>query len=96
MQSYDDIFCGSEYLQAVADGKIGENDIYLIWSCNGAQLYWNVKSDCWIFIWVVADKPSGVRYCKGHVLYGASVPGPNPPRLLISFVFPGLHHLAAL
>lgn len=39
MQSYDNIFCGSEYLQAVADGKIGEDDIYLIWSCDGAQLY---------------------------------------------------------
>ena len=49
-QSYDDIFCGSEYLQAVADGKIGENDIYLIWSCDSAQLYRNVESDCWIFI----------------------------------------------
>ena len=95
-QSYDDIFCGSEYLQAVADGKIGGDDIYLIWSCDGAQLYRNVESDCWIFIWIIADKPPGVRYRKGHVLYGASVPGPNPPKLLISFAFPGLHHLAAL
>jgi hypothetical protein len=51
MQSYNNIFCGSEYLQAVADGKIGEDDIYLIWSCNGAQLYRNVKCDCWIFIY---------------------------------------------
>jgi hypothetical protein len=95
-QSYDDIFCGSEYLQAVADGKIGEDDIYLIWSCDGAQLYRNVESDCWLFIWIIADKPPGVRYHKGHVLYGASVPGPNPPKLLISFTFPGLQHLAAL
>ena len=95
-QSYDNIFCGSEYLQAIADGKIREDDIYLIWSCDGAQLYQNVESDCWIFIWIVGDKPPGVRYHKGHVLYGASVPGPNPPKLLISFAFPGLHHLSAL
>ena len=29
MQFYDNIFCGSEYLQAVADRKIKENDIFL-------------------------------------------------------------------
>lgn len=93
---YDDIFCGSEYLQAVADRKIGQDDIYLIWSCDGAQLYQNVESNCWIFIWIVADKPPGICYHKGHVLYGASVLGPNPPKLLISFTYPGLHHLSAL
>ena len=27
MQSYDDIFCGSEYLQVVADGKVRDDDI---------------------------------------------------------------------
>jgi hypothetical protein len=96
LQSYDDIFCGFEYLQAMADGKIGKDNIYLIWSCNSAQLYRNVKSDCWIFIWIIADKPLGVHYCKGHVLYGASVPGPNAPKLLISFTFLALHHLTAL
>ena len=30
--------------------RVKHYNIYLIWSCDGAQLYQNVESDCWIFI----------------------------------------------
>jgi hypothetical protein len=51
--SYYDFFHGSEYLQAVEDGHIKEGDPVLMFSIDGAQLYQNKASDCWIYIWVV-------------------------------------------
>ncbi|KAH9846588.1 hypothetical protein C2E23DRAFT_948968 [Lenzites betulinus] len=44
-------------------------------------------SDCWFFIWVLLDLPPTVRYKKRFVLPGGNID---------SFMFPGLHHLAAL
>lgn len=36
------------------------------------------------------------RYKKKHVLPGGFIPGPNKPKNLDLFLFPGLHHLCAL
>lgn len=63
---------------------------------DGAQLYESKASDCWIYIWVVLDHSPDVRYKKQHVLPGAFIPGPNKPTVVDSFLFPGLHHLAAI
>jgi hypothetical protein len=42
------------------------------------------------------DLPPEIRYKKDHVLPGGFIPGPNKPKNLDSFIFPGLHHLSAL
>ena len=55
LESYDDFLSGQEYLEAVRMGHIGENDIVLILSIDGAQLYAHKASDCWIYIWVIFD-----------------------------------------
>lgn len=96
VSSYDDFYHGSEYLTAVDEEDIKTNDMVLMLSIDGAQLYQSKASDCWIYIWVVLDLPPHLRYKKKHVLPGGFIPGPNKPKNLDSFLFPGLQHLAAL
>jgi hypothetical protein len=96
IEAYDDIFHGWEYLNAVNRGDICEDDMVLLFSLDGAQLYESKASDCWIYIWVILDLPPDLRYKKKHVLPGGFIPGPNKPKNIDSFLFPGLHHLAAL
>jgi hypothetical protein len=52
---YDDFLQGFDYLQAVANGDITSDDMVLLFSFDGAQLYKNKQSDCWIMIWVLLD-----------------------------------------
>ncbi|GBE89900.1 hypothetical protein SCP_1702260 [Sparassis crispa] len=96
LPSYEDLLDGSDYLGTVADGRINSDDIILMLSLDGAQLYRNKASDCWIYIWVVFNHSPDVRYKRRHVLTGGFISGPNKPKNVGSFLFPGLHHLAAL
>ena len=96
LESYDDFLAGRQYLEAVRMGHIGENDIVLILSIDGAQLYAHKASDCWIYIWVIFNLAPDVRYKKKHVLPGCMIPGPNKIKNVDSFLFRGLYHLAAL
>lgn len=43
---YNNIFDGSDYLEAVQAEKIKDDNIVLMTSIDGAQLYWNKQSDC--------------------------------------------------
>jgi hypothetical protein len=94
--SYDDFYFGSDYLNAVMRGNIGPEDTVLLFSMDGAQLYQNKTSDCWIYIWVVLNYSPDGRYKVKKVLSGGFIPGPNKPQVADSFLYPGLHHLAAL
>ncbi|GJE92186.1 hypothetical protein PsYK624_083390 [Phanerochaete sordida] len=94
--AFDDYIHGSEYLEAIDRGDIKDTDTVLLMSLDGAQLYQNKVSDCWIYLWVVLDHSPDVRYKKKHVLVGGVIPGPNKPKNVDSFLFPGLHHLSAL
>jgi hypothetical protein len=93
---FDDYIHGSDYLDAVKTGKIKDDDIVLMFSIDGAQLYESKASDCWIYIWVILNYSPDLRYKKRYVLPGAFIPGPNKPKHIESFLFPGLYHLAAL
>ena len=93
---YNDIYSGSDYLDAVESGRITEDDMVLMLSIDGAQLYQSKQSDCWIYIWVVFDLPPDKRYKKKYVLPGGFIPGPNKPKNVDSFLFPGLYHAATL
>ena len=68
----------------------------LMFSIDGAQLYTLKASDCWIYIWIVLDRVPGQRYKKKFVLPGGFIPGPNKPKNLDSFIYPGLDHVAAV
>ncbi|KAG2348889.1 hypothetical protein BDR05DRAFT_973113 [Suillus weaverae] len=93
---FDDIAMGHDTIGAVLDGDIKENDIVLMVSLDGAQLYESKQSDCWMYIWVVVNLSPDKRYRKAHVHPGGFIPGPNKPKNLDSFLVIGLHHLAAL
>ena len=96
LSSYEDFYSGSDYLENVRNGKIQDDDIVLMLSIDGAQLYAHKSSDCWIYLWVIMDLPPNERYKKHYVLPGGFIPGPNKPKNLDSFLFPGLHHVRAL
>ncbi|KAG2058368.1 hypothetical protein BDR06DRAFT_980550 [Suillus hirtellus] len=55
IDTYDDFIMGSDYLNAILEGKITKNDIILMILMDGAQLYQMKVSDCWLYIWVVMD-----------------------------------------
>ncbi|KAA1478538.1 hypothetical protein DENSPDRAFT_861874 [Dentipellis sp. KUC8613] len=90
---YDNLYCGTDLLAAVENGQISSSDSVLLFSIDGAQLY---PSDCWMYLWILLDLSPDTRYKKAHILPGGIIPGPNKPKNLDSFLFPGLHHLAAL
>nr|GAT61111.1 predicted protein [Mycena chlorophos] len=45
-EDYVDLFCGDEYLSAVEDGRITDDDVVILGSLDGAQLFRNKKTDC--------------------------------------------------
>lgn len=94
--SYDDFVSGSSYLSAYQNGDIKDDDVMLMLSLDGAQLYEHKMSDCWIYIWVILELSPDRRYKKHHVLPGGFIPGPHKPKNIDSFLFPGLYHLSAL
>lgn len=93
---YDDIYIGSDYLDAVESGKIKPGDIVVQISLDGAQLFRDKESDCWMYIYVIHDISPDLRYTKNYVIPGGFIPGPNKPKHVDSFIFPGLYHLSAL
>jgi hypothetical protein len=93
---YGDFFDGSDYLDAMAGNNITSDDIVLMFSIDGTQLYCNKASDCWIYIWVIMDHAPAVRYKKRYILPGGFIGGPNKPRNIDSYICVGLSHLAAI
>ena len=93
---YDDVLSGDAYLSAVEDGAIGQYDTVLMFSIDGAQLYQNKKSDCWIYIWIILDLGPDQCYKIRNIIPGGVIPGPNAPWNIESFLFPGLAHVSAL
>ena len=96
LDEYSDVLHGTDLIQAFEDGCIGADDIALMFSIDGAQLYAMKALACWIYIWVLLNLPPALRYKKDHVFIGGFIPGPKNPKNLDSFLFPGLQHLVAL
>lgn len=96
LSTYEDFLHGSDYLENVRNGNIQDDDMVLMFSLDGAQLYAHKASDCWIYLWVLFDLAPDERYKKKYVLPGGFIPGPNKPKNMDSFLFPGLYHLAAI
>ncbi|RDX40842.1 hypothetical protein OH76DRAFT_1459357 [Lentinus brumalis] len=92
----EDIYYSKDFMDAVDDGIINPDDMLLMFSVDGAQLYESKASDCYIYIWVLFDMSPKLRYKKRYVLPGAIIPGPRKPQDLESFLLPGLMHISAL
>ena len=67
INTWEDIYHGTEYLDSVRNERIKENDMVLLMSIDGAQLYQSKESDCWIYIWVVLDLVPDLCYKKRHI-----------------------------
>ncbi|KAJ3547513.1 hypothetical protein NMY22_g1612 [Coprinellus aureogranulatus] len=96
LECLDDVWCGTDILRYVDEGNLGKNDTPLMMSFDGAQIYRNKQSDCWIYIWVFLGLSPCKRYKRKYVIPGGFIPGPNKPKVVESFLFPGLHHVAAI
>jgi hypothetical protein len=96
LSSYSDFFHSCNYLEDVKKGEISNDDIVLMLSIDGTQLYAHKASDCWIYIWVIMDLSPDECYKKRHMLPGRFIPGLNKLKHLDSFLFLGLHYLCSL
>jgi hypothetical protein len=96
LDQYLDILHGTDMIHAFQDGHIGEDNIALMFSIDGTQLYAMKNSLCWIYIWVLLNLSLAERYKKNHVFISGFIPGPNNPKNIDSFLFPRLQHLVAL
>ncbi|KAJ3001952.1 hypothetical protein NUW54_g6112 [Trametes sanguinea] len=96
LKEFQDVVSSSELLRRVADGSIKEHDAVLMFSIDGAQLYQNKASDCWMSLWLLCNIPPDKRYKKPYMIPGVIIPGPNHPQDLDSFLFPSFHHVAAV
>lgn len=93
---FNNIFKGSDFLHVIQRADIKPNDVVLMISLDSTQLYKSKSSNCWIYIWVIINHSPDRRYKKQFVLPGGYIPGPKTPKNINSFIFPGMHHLAAL
>ena len=96
IKEYDDIFHGTDYIEAVNKKQIKDDDVVVSWSIDGAQLYRDKPSDCYFFVWILLDLDLDLRYKKAFVLPAGFIPGPNKPGNIESFVLPSLRHTSAL
>jgi hypothetical protein len=94
--TYGNLFDSSQYLAAFDEGLIKEDDFVLMLSIDGTQLFMSKQSDCWVCMWVVFDHPPDARYKKSFVFPAFTIPRPNAPRNMDSFLYRSLQHLAAL
>jgi hypothetical protein len=93
---YSDVLHRTNLIEAFHNTHIREDDLVLMFSMDGAQLYAQKQSACWIYIWVLFNLASDRWYKKKHVFIGGFILGPNNPKNTDSFLFPRLYHLAAL
>jgi len=64
LDQYSDVLHGTDLIKAFEDRCIDENDIVLMFSIDGAQLYAKKASACWIYIWVLLNLSPAERYKK--------------------------------
>jgi hypothetical protein len=96
LNEYNDTTCGRDYLDAVETGKINKDDVLIQFSLDGAQLYRDKESDCWIFVYIIHNLPPEVRYKKKFVIPAGFIPGPEKMKDGDSFIYPVLYHISAL
>ncbi|GLB36899.1 hypothetical protein LshimejAT787_0311860 [Lyophyllum shimeji] len=96
INEYTDTACGQDSLNAWRTGKIKKGDIAIQISLDGAQLYRDKESDCWMFIYIFHNLAPDSRYTKRFVIPGSFFGGPGKPKHYDSVMHPALYHIAAL
>ncbi|KAG6882473.1 hypothetical protein C0992_011574, partial [Termitomyces sp. T32_za158] len=93
---YDDIFCGSDFVEFADHIQITSKDTMISMSLDGVQLYQSKKSDTWIGIGKVENYAPDLRFKEKKVLVLFTIPGPNKPKIVDSYSFCTIYHLSAL
>ena len=62
-------------------------DIAFALSTDGAQLTMKKKSDTWILILMLLNLPPEIRNKSKYVIYPFTIPGPNPPGNIESYLY---------
>jgi hypothetical protein len=96
VSSFKDFTSGSALLERFAKGLISEDDILLLFSADGAQLYRHKDSDTWMATFTILNLPPDMRYKMSRMLPQVFIPGPNKPKQMDSFLFRTFHHVSAL
>ena len=96
IREYNDTTCGRDYLEAVEGGTIKDYNVLVQLSLDGAQLYRNKDSDCWIFVYIIHNLPPDLCYKKRLVIPAGFIPGPEKMKDGDSFLYPILYHISAL
>ena len=91
IDSYYDTCCSTEFLELYRSGSLKIGNIFVQLSIDGAQLFQDKTSDCWIYIFVIHNLSPELHYKKIYVMPGGIIPSNIDP-----FLFPGLHHIATL
>ena len=96
LAEYLDVLHSTDLIDVFEDRCIKDDDIVLMFSIDGAQLYTKKVSTCWIYIWVLFNLPPSLRYKKSFMFIGGFIPGLNNPKNIDSFLLLGLQHLVSL
>jgi hypothetical protein len=67
---YSDVLHGSDMIEAFKNELISGDNIVLMFSIDGAQLYALKAFTCWIYIWVLLNLEPSQCYKKQHVFIG--------------------------
>ena len=96
IREYSNTTYSQDYLDAVETGKIKKDDVLVQLSLDGAQLYQDKESDCWIFVYVIHNLAPNLHYKKKFIIPAGFIPGPAKPKNMDSFLFATLYHISAL
>ena len=67
LDKYSDVLHGTDLIEAFQDGRVGDDNITLMFSIDGAHLYAKKASACWIYIWVLLNLSPTRRYKKRNM-----------------------------
>ncbi|KAK1231867.1 hypothetical protein PQX77_005004 [Marasmius sp. AFHP31] len=94
--TWDDHACGEDFREMVERLRLTEDDQIFTLTMDSFQMFKNKKSDTWIAMLISEDYAPDSRVRKPNLFPAFTVPGPNKIKHADSFLFPLLHHIAAL
>jgi hypothetical protein len=92
MDEWEDVFDGKDFLNWFDCFNV--HDSFILYTCNGAQIYKSKSSDCWYSIALLLNLPIDMRYKATELLPLSIVPG--KPKHTDSFNFPVFHKICCL
>jgi hypothetical protein len=95
IQDYDNVCCGSDYLDLVKSGTIHDNNMLLNMSMDGVQLYRDKESDSQFGISSLIDFSPEIQHSKEIVMPLGIIGGPDLPKHYDSFLFTTFSHFSA-